>query len=462
MRIGQPLEAAIGAHERVLDAWEAGGVRGLVVGRMAFMPSPAAGDRAEAVPAFEPNRSVYRRLDVEPPPSPDRSFPDERRQLDAMLDAAKRRGWSVLIFEPAAFRAPEGGRHLLLDDAAQRAYLARAQDTLEAFPQADGAVIDGPEWPYEIAWDPRSLGPYVLPRFADRATLFADLPEGAETVAGRLGYDAGALRQAPKRLERRLHELSDSDVERDATGGVFGGLGLIGYDGSVVDWLRFRMDVLTGFVERVKGHLAGLGPPRALGMGPRTATFAPLAGYDFARLGRRLDYFMPKHYFWQRGYDGMYGTWARSLRALMSWNPGLSERGAFRAVEALWGIGVSGVESLSAIGDGFPPAFFSHYVADQTRRAIAATGDARRVVPWVDVGRLPHDGDPIGAGDLRRILTAAADAGLERFLYHNHAHLGPSEWLVISELCGQPWPGAAEDGSGYRPPDGFHLHPAAF
>jgi hypothetical protein len=461
MRLGQPLEAVIGTHERVLDAWEAGGVRGLVVGRMVFMPS-TAGDRSEAIPAFEPNGSVYRRLDVPPPPPPRQSFPDKRRQLDAMLDAAKRRGWNVMLFEPAAFRMTDGAGHIFFDDAAQRSYLARAQDTLEAFPQADGAIIDGPEWPYEIAWDPRSLGPYVLSRFVDRTTLFADLPEGTEEVAAKLGYDSDALRRAPKQLERRLRELSDRDVERDASGGVFGGLGLIGYDGAVVDWLRFRMDVLTGFVERVKEHLRGLGTPRTLGMGPRTASFAPLAGYDFARLGRVLDYFMPKHYFWHRGYDGMYGTWSRSVRALSTWNPGLSEAGAFRAVRALWGVDVPGVESLSALGDGFPPSFFSHYVPDQTRRAIAATGDARRVVPWVDVGRLPHDGDPIGAGDLRRILTGAAGAGLERFLYHNHAHLGPSEWMVISELCGTPWSGPAEDADGYRPPDGFHVHPTAY
>jgi hypothetical protein len=428
---------------------------------MVFMPTLGAGIHAEGIPAFEPDSHIYRSLDVEPPARPRESFPEKRAQLDRLLDGAKRRGWVVLIFEPAAFRGPGGDGNVMLDDLARRAYAARALDTLAAFPQVDGAIIDGPEWPYELASDRASLGPYVRLRGQAR-DMFEPLAPAGRAVAARLGYDFDALVAAQRRLRERLQRLDDATVAAQATGGLLGGLAMLGYDAGVVDWLRFRMDVLTGFVERVKGHLAGLGPPRALGMGPRTATFAPLAGYDFARLGRRLDYFMPKHYFWQRGYDGMYGTWARSLRALMSWNPGLSERGAFRAVEALWGIGVPGVESLSAIGDGFPPAFFSHYVADQTRRAIAATGDARRVVPWVDVGRLPHDGDPIGAGDLRRILTAAADAGLERFLYHNHAHLGPSEWLVISELCGQPWPGAAEDGSGYRPPDGFHLHPAAF
>jgi len=71
------------------------------------------------------------------------------------------------------------------------------------------------------------------------------------------------------------------------------------------------------------------------------------------------------------------------------------------------------------------------------------------VVPWVDAGRKPHDGDPITAGDLRRLLEAAREAGLARFIYHHHGNLTPGEWSVLSALCGEPW----EEGGGYAPPD---------
>src|SRR3989442_10490334 len=120
MRLGQPLEDVIADHERVLDAWEAGGVRGLVIGRMVFMPSLGAGIHAEGIPAFEPDRRVYRSVDVEPPARPRESFPEKRAQLDRLLDGAKRRGWVVLIFEPAAFRGPGGDGNVLLDDLARR------------------------------------------------------------------------------------------------------------------------------------------------------------------------------------------------------------------------------------------------------------------------------------------------------------------------------------------------------
>ena len=43
------------------------------------------------------------------------------------------------------------------------------------------------------------------------------------------------------------------------------------------------------------------------------------------------------------------------------------------------------------------------------------------------------------SGDLYRILQASEAAGLQRFLFHNHAHLTAAEWAVISRMCGTAW-----------------------
>jgi hypothetical protein len=95
----------------------------------------------------------------------------------------------------------------------------------------------------------------------------------------------------------------------------------------------------------------------------------------------------------------------------------------------------------------------------------AATDDPDRVVAWVDSGRRPHEGDPVGAGDLGRLLDAAAEAGLRRFIYHHQENLTAGEWSVISRRCGTPWralgippltPALASDSSampGFYPPD---------
>ena len=56
IRIGQPLEAVIEDWERILDAWEAGGIRGLVFGRLTFRDD----DGAFTIPAFESNAQIFR------------------------------------------------------------------------------------------------------------------------------------------------------------------------------------------------------------------------------------------------------------------------------------------------------------------------------------------------------------------------------------------------------------------
>ena len=86
----------------------------------------------------------------------------------------------------------------------------------------------------------------------------------------------------------------------------------------------------------------------------------------------------------------------------------------------------------------------------ETRRAIAAMGNPEHVCPWIDAGRKPHDGEPMGAGDLRRVLRAAQDEGLQRFICVDHANLTAGEWAVISAACGRPW---RPTEGGYEPPD---------
>ena len=190
--------------------------------------------------------------------------------------------------------------------------------------------------------------------------------------------------------------------------------------------------------------------PVKLGLGPRTAAFAPLCGYDFARLAEFIEVLLPKHYFWHRGFDGMIGTVSRYVETLCDWNPGLSDQDALAFVRALFGLELPGVADRRDLETALQPAFYEEVVRRETERALAVVDDPERIVPWVDAGRAPHDGDPMPAADLHRLLAAAQEAGLQRFLYHHHGNLTAGEWTVISELCGQRWEPL---GSAYRPPD---------
>lgn len=433
MRFGQPLEQVLGDFRRVFDAWETAGVLGIVVGRMYFRD-----DDGRYVPAFRPDGRVYDHFGVRAPEGPRKEFRDRRRQLDRMLEEAKRRKWSVLLFSANAGAGPGGEGHIFADAVSQHAQAARIVDTLGHFPQADGVVLDGPEWGYEIG---------------ERSNIFEDLPESVEPLAQGLHYDYRALVAAKDRLYRRLHALDSGSIGLHAPGGFLGAVHLFGSDPDLCAWMELRAVSLTNYFALIRGALRESRGDAKLAVGPRTAAFAPLCGYDFARLIEHVDYLLPKHYFWHRGYDGMYGTVYRWMRTLCQWNAGISEAQALQVVKALFGLALPGVSSAMDFERGFPEAFFTEVVAGETRRALAVAEEPEQIVPWVDVGRLPHDGDPIGAGDFRRILEAAHGAGLRRFVYHNHGHLSQSEFDVMRTVCGDPNRPVPE---GYRPPDGLH------
>ena len=144
-----------------------------------------------------------------------------------------------------------------------------------------------------------------------------------------------------------------------------------------------------------------------LGNGPRSAMFSGMTGLDFHAWDGIVDILLVKHYFWHRGFDGMYGTVARWIKQIAAWNPELTEEDCWTVLRAWMGIELPEVESLADLELGFPQAFFDEVVQRETRRALAAVEDPGKIMPWVDTGRMPHDGDPMTAGDLQRILAAS-------------------------------------------------------
>jgi len=446
MDVMRDLEHVMDAHELLFDAWAEGGVDGLVIGPLIFhaaklLPgtrtAPADGPPTAT---FDPDPEVYRRLGVEPPPAPE-PMPEERKGLEKMLRAAKEHGFSIWIFQASAGAGPGGEGHIFGDSKTHAAICARMIDTLQHYPMADGAIMDGPEWGYEIA-------PHHMNR---RSFIFDDLPASIAPRCAELGYDYAALVAAKDRLFERLHRLDAGMVSLHSRGGLLGAFYLLGSDPDLLEWFRFRVESLTTFFRGVRNCLtAEMNRPVKLGVGPRSAAFAPLCGYDLAQLAEFMDVLLPKHYFWHRGFDGMIGTVYRYVETLCEWNSELSDRDALEVVQALFGLSLPGVESRSDLECALNSEFYEQIVTQETARALAVVEDKERIVPWVDAGRAPHDGDPMSAADLKQLLQAARSAGLQRFLYHHHGNLTAGEWSVISEICGKRWDPRQ---SAYRPPD---------
>lgn len=448
MDVMRDLESVMADHDRLFDAWAEGGVDGLVIGPLVFN-APKLLKNAKPAPSsvpptltYDPNPAVYRQLDVEAPPAPE-PMPEKRMLLERTLQAAKDRGFTVMIFQAQTGAGPPRSDASYFGSA--RAVAARIVDTLEHYPMADGTIMDGPEWGYEIA-------PHHMNR---RSFLFDDLPERARPECARLGYDYDALVSGKDRLFDLLHHLDPHRVRLHAGGGLLGGLCLLGNDPDLVAWMRFRVESLTAFFRDVSEHLCSItSRPVKVGVGPRTAAFAPLAGYDFTELVQFIDFLHPKHYFWHRGFDGMIGTVHRYVETLTEWNPVLTDQDALAVVNALFGLSLPNVRSRVDLESALAPEFYEQIAAEETRRALAVVDDPDRIVPWVDAGRFPHDGDPMSARDLRLLLEAAETAGLQHFLYHHAGNLTAGEWTVMSKLCGRQW---GPRTSPYEPPDALVL-----
>ena len=422
-----PLERWMANYKQTFDAWEDGGVRGIVFGYLRFKQ-----ENGTTIPIFAADPKVYKSLGVDPPPEA-LCDPEKEKLLHTMLDDAASRDWHIMTFS-----VPGGGGNRPLEEDPYGAvgFAAREQDTINAYPQAHGVIIDGPgEQHYELAYH-------------HSGELF-EIRQNENQLAC-LGVDVSRLKRGIAHLRNRFHHLTPDLVRYHAPGGMLAALTLFDINEDALYWLRTRQELAIGYMRSIRAQLDELSRKVELGGIPRTAAFSSLTGQNYQQMALLFDYIFPKHYFWHRGFDGMYGTIARWVRKLSEWNHSLTESDCLAVVKSLFGLQLPDVQSLMDMELGFPPEFFEDVVFNETRRALEATGNYDKVIAWVSTGRSPHAGDAMTARDLHGILTASKKAGLRRFLFHPDPDLGASEWRVISSLCGNLW---EQSRNGYWPPD---------
>ncbi|MEW6752698.1 MAG: hypothetical protein AB1505_17205 [Candidatus Latescibacterota bacterium] len=405
-----PLERYLESYRSTFDAWEDGGVRGIVVGRMFFEQ-----DDGSRVPAFPQDPRAYASLGLEPPAEQPRD-PRKEQALSALLDDAAARGWHIMVFDSGT--------------------TAHVQSLVNRYPQVQGVIIDGPgENHYELAWH-------------HGGELFEIRPGERQQFAG-LGFDLDRLERGIGHLRDRFHQLTPDLVRYHAPGGTLAGLLLFDIDEDVLYWLRARQERSLRSWQAARADLDRVDRYVELGGIPRITSFSSLTGQNYQQMPAYFDYLFPKHYYWHRGFDGMYGTVARWVQTLCAWNPSLTEADALLVVRGLFGLELPGVTCLMDLEVGFPEEFYAQVVYQETRRAVEAVHNTDKVIFWVSTGRRPHAGEPMTARDLSGILRATEQAGAQRFLFHPDPDPTASEWSVISACCGNPWRPSPE---GYWPP----------
>ena len=422
-----PIEHWLSHYRSAFDAWEDGGVRGLVIGRLYFTQEDGT-----TITAFKSDPKIYESFGLTAAPPQPRD-PEKEKRLYALLDDAASRNWHVMVF--SSIGVATSALPVEEDPYGVVPYAASLQDLTSAYPQIHGHIIDGPgENPYELA-------------FHHGGELF-EIQDHHRKQWPHLGVDVDRAERGMAHLRRRFHELTPSAVRYKAQGGMLAALDLFDVNEDALYWLRARREATLGYLAAVRRQVDKLDRKVELGGIPRTATFSSLTGQDYQQLGRYLDYVFPKHYFWHRGFDGMYGTIARWVKQLSQWNPLLTEEDCFAVVKSLFGIELPGITTLTDMERGFPDEFFSRIVHGETLRALEAVGDPDKVIAWVSTGRSPHGGDSMTTYDLQRMLIESQRAGLKRFIFHSTEELGAAEWRVISGMFGNLW---NEDPTGYWP-----------
>ena len=187
-------------------------MRGLVIGPLVFFKEVPRFDFTYSrpgfkLPTFAPDPAIYRKYDLDPPAEAPRD-PQKEKQLKALVANAAARGWDILFFGPGHY----GRRRSFAQDPFGALSLAAGiEDTMRAFPEAKGVVIDGGgEHHYELAFH---HGGELL-----------EIRDSEKPVFQHLGMDMDRMERGIGHLRDRMHHLTPSMVRYYSGGGMMGGL----------------------------------------------------------------------------------------------------------------------------------------------------------------------------------------------------------------------------------------------
>ena len=373
IRIGQPLEAVMSDYERIFDAWEQGGIRGLVFGRLVFADEQGQ----STVPAFKGDPAPYQKRGLKAQLRDVPLQPDKEKLLHAMLADAKKRGWTVMIFSPASGTIAAEGLPLAEDPYGTQLHAASWEDIFAAFPEADGGIVDGwTESPYELSYHHGNA-------------VFRPLNDGQRREATARGYDAARLDRGPPALAPALPEL-----HARRSGLLWCPRRALG-DEPLRHQRGRALLAAAGDAKTVSARAANSAKLStscrancSLATARARLCFSGMTALDFHAWGQIVDLLLIKHYFWHRGFDGMYGTVAR------------------------WGAADSGVESgveRGAMLDG-PPRLARH---PTTRGGVSS-----RHGIGISAGVFRRGGAGRDAPRYRRGRRPAKDPALGRYRTH--------------------------------------------
>jgi len=180
--------------------------------------------------------------------------------------------------------------------------------------------------------------------------LFGCTCSFCEAAAGELGYDMEKMIADLKSAREGLHQLDGVRLGQVARlgFGFFDVIHAMGLKSGVLDWVRFRCDLLTRNLNRFRTVVHEAAPDVKFGTDTYPSSMALTAGHDHRRWGEMADFASPLVSHISAFTCNAFIEWARFLQEEV---PNLSEQDALQVVYRFTGYDGMGLpETVEAFG----------------------------------------------------------------------------------------------------------------
>lgn len=209
-------------------------------------------------------------------------------------------------------------------------------------------------WATQYDLDALDITHFRYPMGSFPLGLFGCTCSSCATAADEMGYDMEAMIADVKSVREGLNRLDGArlgEVVRLGFG-FFDVIHALGLRSGVLDWVRFRCDLLTRNLARFRSAVHKAAPGKAFGTDTYPASMALTAGHNYLRWGEMADFASPLVSHISAFVCNTFIEWARFLQEEI---PNLTEEDALQVVYRFNGYDGMGLpETVEAYGADEP------------------------------------------------------------------------------------------------------------
>ena len=207
-------------------------------------------------------------------------------------------------------------------------------------------------WATQYDLDALDITHFRYPMGSFPLGLFGCTCFSCKSAAGDLGYDMDAMVTDLNLAREGLRKLNGKRLGEVVRFGFFDVIHALGLRSGVLDWVRFRCDLVVRNLSRFKAAVHRAAPGRGFGTDTYPASMALTAGHDYLRWGEMADFASPLVSHISAFVCNTFIEWARFLQQEI---PNLTEEDALQIVYRFNGYDGMGLpETIAAYGADDP------------------------------------------------------------------------------------------------------------